>query len=328
MSGSESLLGGGVSKPRCSWMQLAFLLFGIAAITSGIVAITMSIVASMKTSFSGNKENFQNAQSIADNINDRFRLGNQSKSIKTAGIVVRTFDHTVDDFDPTLYGFDSASLVNSRLPYIFQGNDRGDQWTSAGMVISPKAAEKCLMCAYPSDGHTQELPKCVDKNRTECVPGCYGAGLGQDQCDSHMTYQMYYTRSDSFLRTPVYHPGQIEIKKPTCAFPPERIDAMLREQSELVQGTKCAKACCTFPSCNYYNELVIDSACLSNSMPSAVEAFFFFDGGAATDKLSAEGIAIQRLINFKDHYNLGNIHAPVLRVSDLSQPSPFALHYF
>ena len=59
----------------------------------------------------------------------------------------------------------SCSLINYRLPYLF---DEG----SAGFVVSPERVE--LLCAYPKDAGTMDMT-CPVKS-ADCVGGCKRPG--------------------------------------------------------------------------------------------------------------------------------------------------------
>ena len=129
-------------------------------------------------------------EAIALALNRRFASGRPSNRLHEAGVLLRAYDASPSLHPPDnpswitngpLDGVASASLVNSRMPYLFAGNaallQAGELVNGqVGVVVSPSAAHASLACSYPGDAASIYV-RCEASRRSDCITGCVGNRL-------------------------------------------------------------------------------------------------------------------------------------------------------
>ena len=141
-------------------------------------------------------------------INERFARGHASSNLSEAGVLVHQFDGTTNFEYPWLpcppeqwcNSFNnriSASLINSRLPFLFKEG-------GVGMILAPKATS--IRCSYFVDGGT--MSKTCEQHRDGCVAGCCDQFGRPNWCGPDL----------SLASQTIYG----------CAFRPLDLEAMLR----------------------------------------------------------------------------------------------------
>mmetsp|Transcript_56430 Transcript_56430/g.101148 ORF Transcript_56430/g.101148 Transcript_56430/m.101148 type:complete len:327 (+) Transcript_56430:61-1041(+) len=260
------------------------------------------------------------AHEVCARINARFGSGRPSKKLDEAGVVVHAFDGDIlppgaVDEDGMFASLDhwSASVINARVPQMYLGHPEDDLHSKhAGFVISPTSAAANLLCSYDHDGWTMTLNPCTPFT-SGCVPGCIGwrnlappdtIRLTRQWCSINTTEQTSINRVATDTSVDAH-----------CAWPPDALDAMMREQE--VQAAEMFE----IP----YNEIVLNRDTLEGMLPKPIEAIYFVTGSAAlTPRHAAEGErqakAAQRFL-WKEHGR----HVPLVRVKNLSAQMPFEL---
>ena len=113
-------------------------------------------------------------------LNHRFARGQPSNELDQTGVLLHQLDamddgHNEPEWLPCpahqwCHDFGdrfSASIVNSRLPFIFSPRN-------AGFVLNP--AKVSINCAYPKDGATMHQTCNPPGRSSSCMPGCAGWG--------------------------------------------------------------------------------------------------------------------------------------------------------
>lgn len=190
-------------------------------------------------------------------LNLRFAGASATNDLADAGVLVHQFDNTEADVtaQQSLNGRGSAGAAEPWMPCPAEAwcGKFGDRLSAslispqmphlfsrhAGYILSPSVQ---MSCSYFSDGGTMEK-QCREGAPAGCVPGCCRIGSGQP----NWCPEVDPTDSGS----PLYD----------CAFPPSALKAMLRHKLLLGPPT--------------YNEIVVSTARWQESMPNAIEAFFY-----------------------------------------------------
>ena len=251
---------------------------------------------------------------ITDRLNQRYAAGRiDANDMVDAGVVIRGigfmgYGYPWDPRNaPRTVGHISATLTSRQVPYYFMRNQAGDR--IPGFIIAPEVAAEALNCAYYTDVASVTSTCSTGSGEKGCLSGCNGAtrqALGRSTwCDTNSPTSVYSVQ-----------PWQ----EPACPWPPNKLSDMLREQ---VQRAAAAPhcACCSWPECPLYNELVLDSDVWTRSLPRTIEAFFFPEGES-----NAEEVARQSRDVFNWVYRLDDdpeAGPPLIRLGDLSSDTPF-----
>lgn len=226
-------------------------------------------------------------QAAVASINARFGNGRPSNKFNEAGVVVHAFDGKflsgADDGSgwSATYKHWSASIINSRVPYMFLGDVI--QSLHAGFIISPEAAAASLLCSYDGDGSTMNLYPCYDgmNPAADCIEGCIGL---RDATPTAPQAVRQWCRTNTTMQPSVDRKAVPSPADDRCAWPPNALDAMMRLQEVQANGTDWVRSCrsgaCLFD--NPYNEIVLDPNKIQNKMPQAIEAIYFVTGLAAS----------------------------------------------
>jgi len=118
----------------------------------------------------------------ASALNSRFAAGQPSNLLREAGVLVHTLDMADDlpleerqsRFNIRAYDsrfglaapIISASLVNARVPFVYNSTD-------AGYVFRPDVVQECMSCSWPSDANTLAKRCAPELPPSECLPGCF-----------------------------------------------------------------------------------------------------------------------------------------------------------
>mmetsp|Transcript_20331 Transcript_20331/g.37005 ORF Transcript_20331/g.37005 Transcript_20331/m.37005 type:complete len:353 (-) Transcript_20331:60-1118(-) len=287
--------------------------------------------ASVSAAFTDSVLSMENANAVTRNaatrINDRFLNGQPSNDISNVGVFVRSFDHEEsvqehppwgDERDP----FVSASIINSMMPYTFQGG----RYAAAGLVLSPAAATASMLCSFHRDGATGGLHICENGrngNGAECVTGCFG------ETKRH-GYSEWCSLNKSINEA-------IEETWPLCAYPPNALELMMLHHKSRVEqfldscrpNCKCHKnGCCADKHCPLYNEVVLDTDSLMKSLPFSLEAIYFLAGYAARSPYHAKEAEIAAKTAQQLIYATFRKYVPLVIVSNFSSEAPFEPYYY
>eukprot|EP00747_Dinoflagellata_sp_TGD_P147564 gnl/TRDRNA2_/TRDRNA2_176831_c0_seq16.p1 gnl/TRDRNA2_/TRDRNA2_176831_c0~~gnl/TRDRNA2_/TRDRNA2_176831_c0_seq16.p1 ORF type:complete len:358 (-),score=29.44 gnl/TRDRNA2_/TRDRNA2_176831_c0_seq16:94-1167(-) len=271
-----------------------------------------------------------NMSAIVQRINARFAAGTPNDDVNAAGVFVHAFDlqnertyarfpeatwtHSIDEQHRIL----SASVINSRVPYLFIGNawyKKSTKLGSAGFVIAPRAVAASLRCSYASDGETKHWNK-------NTVPGCIGIdriGRVRKACEGVEPWT----------------------SNTTCSWPASRLKNMmlqheqkLRKQCGQPWTCRCQPRNGVYPTCTSYNEVVLDPEKLAAHMPDAIEAIYFLTGTAARSHISkipskrqpfsGQGARLAKYAQTMFQQMYGKA-LPVMQVANLTNQAPFEL---
>jgi hypothetical protein len=253
---------------------------------------------------------------LADVLNALYHAGAPGPQLRGAGVVLRLFDALSDGTHHWLSGGSvymgsdrfSASVINARQPALYNYIDGGFVWDA-------DAVQACLMCAYPSDGHSawrRCKPPYPPGRSKECLPGCPSPGTtgGWSWCNA--------APSPESVR------GCEKGCPNGCAFAPEQLGDMLLTW-EHSDGTTRG-----------YSELIVDSECLVKSeYPHAILGVFYQAAGNAVhrhgyetingDVKTAEAEARRTRAAFAEAYGLSARAVPLLRLDLDRAAAPFGL---
>lgn len=202
----------------------------------------------------------------------------------------------------------SASVINARQPVLFNYIDGGFVWDA-------DAVEECLLCAYPSDGHSawrRCKPPYPPGRSTDCLPGCPSPGTtgSWSWCEPKLT-------AESVRGCEKGCPNG-------CAFAPDKLHDMLLTWQHSGGHTRG------------YSELIVESDCLvRRKYPHAVLAVFYQAAGNAVNRngyetingdiKAAEAEARRTRAAFAKAFDLPALQVPLVRL-DLGRPAaPFVL---
>ena len=203
----------------------------------------------------------------------------------------------------------SASVINARKPELFN-------YIDGGFVFDADAAQDCLLCSYPTDGHSAWF-RCKPPNppglSTNCIPGCPSPGTtgSWKWCQS-------VNAIDDVRGCEKGCPNG-------CAFKPEQLHDML-----LTWSNNAGKA-------RGYSELIFDSECITKrKYPGLIRGVFFQAAGNKFDRNGYENLnggdsdaaereARRTRIGFAEAFGLRLQDVPLLRFDLASHAAPFTL---
>mmetsp|Transcript_99688 Transcript_99688/g.191369 ORF Transcript_99688/g.191369 Transcript_99688/m.191369 type:complete len:432 (-) Transcript_99688:54-1349(-) len=269
-------------------------------------------------------------QAAVARINNRFGNGRPSNKFNEAGVVVHAFDGKFLSGADDGVGWSSssnhwsASIINARVPYMFLGDFV--QSLHAGFVISPDAATASLLCSYDGDGVTMTLNPCYDGTElaTDCIDGCIGV---REATPTAPQAVRQWCTINTTVQTSMHQATAAAPADDRCAWPPNALDAMMRQQE--VHANKsdwlgsCRSGPCLFD--NPYNEIVLDPNKIQKNMLEAIEAIYFVTGPAASSLShehkttgEAEAKSAQRLL-----WKMHGLRVPLVRFEPFRAHMPF-----
>ena len=204
----------------------------------------------------------------AEYLSARFAGGRASNDLAEAGVLVHTFDmtetadtqnHVWEPCPPTSWCSKyndrlPASLINARLPYVYQQN--------GGLVISPQ--RRHVACSYFHDGGTMQK-FCTREDSPAgqagrpipkgCVPGCADKDTSEPNwCD---------------VRTMTWASGELY----NCAWRPSQTELMLQHHFQQPES---------------YNEVVVDANEWRRHLPATLEAIFYTHDASRARQVHAQ----------------------------------------
>ena len=207
---------------------------------------------------------------FTDELNALFNAGMPGPRLHGAGVLLRQFDRLSDTSHHWVGGGSvymasdrfSASVVNQRRPVLYN-------YVDGGFVFDADAAQDCLLCSYPSDGHSAWYrckPPYPPGRSDECIPGCPSPG----------TTGKWNWCSPALSGAPSQ---DCQKGCPAgCAFQADRLQEMLNTwQWNGWQEGQHGRG---------YSELIFSSDCLQRKYPHAIRGVFYQDAG---NKLGRDG---------------------------------------
>ena len=283
------------------------------------------------------------AQKVADEINARFR--HDFHSILNSGVIMHSFDGWEDPDAPWSpcpemggSGVCGRAEIQPRRDRVsasiaYAGMHRADRPDrtvipvysfDGGVILRPDRVT--LLCAYGNDGAIDYGGKnCRVTGPTQssaCVPGC---GDPPNWCDANGG------PIDGWCQCGFAWCGGEKIRP----WRPEDLSKLIAKHATL------GSAYTGMGSYTGYNEIVIDSSRWVETLPGAIEAFFFFDGcsGQANTPLSsqlprdgtgskscegASEFVRTKHADFLKRFNLFERDVPLLRFRQAEWSTPFA----
>ena len=246
---------------------------------------------------------------IVNRINARFRHGEPSNDLDTAGVLVHSADglwnpgdergdgkHAAEQKDLQIWlpckdkdwcsGYAdrlSASIINHRLPYPFS-------YRNPSFIVRPSVGSKAISCMFAGDGSTMARA-CVPpgKNKT-CTPGCFVKGACQNRwisgdASKWMHGENCFDREHLELAMATHEQTTKYSTLDWCHVPPE--------------NTGCQ-----------HNELVLDAKTWLDNLPQTVEAVFYNVLASASEQEWAKHVHAA----FLRAYRLNEEDVPLLRL--------------
>ena len=288
---------------------------------------------------------------VVSALNARFRAGAPSDDPALAGVVIHALNEQLGvDPSPWLSSDRlswppsdrvSASIMNARLPFIYQGgpyhrgrkDHRMPMWRARpltpGFVLRPSVVKRALLCAYERDGGSDKYQcprnwraaaspnKCKPGCLSETKPGPHGSVLGLNLSQAMFLHEERVARLSARLLSDEE------------ASSLER--ARLAIQRQLRQ----------------YNELVLAADTYNSLLPGAIEAVYMLlhttttDGFIAEAKLwyehrnqtvwpfrsaeNEEELARSVHAQLLRHFNLTAQQLPLLKLNISDRVAPFRL---
>ena len=178
---------------------------------------------------------------IISHINARFERGGAGNSLDVTGVLMHNFDEISNFREPWKACNDRSCLKFSdrfACSIIYREMTSMYKPRAGGFVIASAGAR--ILCSYSRDGVTMGSTKqCPHPTPTSCIPGC---GF------------------EPFEWCP-------EAKPWRCAWPPDNLDAMLKEHIHYRSQAGHE---------NEHNEIVLDAVHWTNQLPNTIEAMWFF----------------------------------------------------
>jgi len=207
------------------------------------------------------------AQRVTHLLNQRFRNGRPDNSLSRAGVLVHQFGYEYyDDRHEPWRMRDDRAWRGARSAMLIMHGQRPDPDGSGrigvfrqnvgGYILRADALR--LKCSYPQDGETQDSPCSWNQ-----------------WCPASQTWYNLYAKR--------------------CAYPPGRLDGMLRMYLRLHQHSRSAN------NHRGYNELVFDDATWQRNLPRTIEAFFYLTNPAC-DPRWCQRDAIQARAAYNQRY--------------------------
>ena len=222
-------------------------------------------------------------------------------------------------------GVVSASIVNSRLPYLFSGNralmSNSLEMGHVGVILSPAAVHASLLCVYPRDAASIYV-RCdaIAAAKGECVPGCTGLRLVPRATPTNMPTVTWCSGSSDEDTSGVLNDTTPYAPPASCAWRPSAIGTAMEVHEKWVakalngcpneRAGKAASAaarknpwcsclqkrgCCTHPDCQLYNELLLNATVLQlhnnngdhpHQHHDGVESVYYLEQAAALSEES------------------------------------------
>lgn len=254
------------------------------------------------------------AAEVVAGLNARFATGHPSNDLAAAGVFLRGADDAVDTYSDTPWAGResikewfrgnagdriSGSIINRRAPFYYRGS-------GALLAVRPEVVARAFMCAFHTDASSYNS-KCEPPGASaECLPGCYGvtrASLDvQGWCNSPAPMDVFVRGAGS-----------------VCPYPLADVQGMLQRQEAYTAARNCA--CCSWPDCPLYNEVVLDSEVWTENLPSTIEAVLF---PAGDDNAQAMARRWHRLM--LEHFRLDASALPLVSIGDPERDqAPFRL---
>jgi len=168
--------------------------------------------------------------------------------------------------------FISASLVNARVPFVFNSTD-------VGYVFRPDVVQECMSCSWPSDAYTLGKSCAPGLPPGECLPGCFtehrlplpscattgalGGAIGLAELEEAAGFAGLcrpWTAGDLG--------GMMEYQE--RGLDQRRVFNMLS-----VWATWTSPLSHDANRDSLYNEVVLDTECVRQRMPLAIEAYYY-----------------------------------------------------
>ena len=204
------------------------------------------------------------------------------------------------------------------------------EWGQVGVLLTPRAVRASLLCGFDRDASSRTIKCKPPAKRSQCVPGCIGvqsslryqgvthppffqgwcaAGAGvvtnaTPSCawrpeqlvdllarqEQRVRRQLAACQHDSSM----HDGGSVASRLELASHVPSTASNAFSSSSSW--ACQCASRCCTrwttlFPSCQLYNELILDAdslaALLWNDSATALEAIYFLEPVASASNDSA-----------------------------------------
>jgi len=198
-----------------------------------------------------------------------------------------------------------------------------DSDVNAGVVLAP--AYNRLLCAYSSDGSTQNR-KCLPHGMSAtCTPGCSRLGWINGQPEWCNRSKLIAALRHEQRWDPKLAARAVE---ESCAWAPEEVGEMLALQLHLRQADVRKR----------YNELVLLADTFMSNLPRSIEAIFYVGSGAehqaegachsANPYASSRACEAYARVSHRrtlQHFGLSDASLPLLRLDPLNWSHPFSV---